>query len=538
MSRTTGGRSRRRPLALAAAVATVTATVASVGAAALAGAPGAAAADRPLSGYELTWGIKDSYRSYVTGPYAKGTFTTTDGAVQASGNGAFTFTGGQGTYNGTTHAVHLTFKGTLTAESSAHRFKRVLSDFQYDSGTGVLTADLTADDGTTRQDVPFAEVAAPTSADMTGLATKLTTQAGTFLGSDTYAGAAGDPLSVVKKEVPASPSPSTGPSTEPSSPSSPPASASSSPTQSTGTSPSPSAPATGGTGTSPSPSATTTGSSAPVPARGVLADGRLTWGVKASFRSYVTGSLAKGTITASGGASQASGNGAFTFTDATGSYDTQAGTLSAAFKGAVNFKGHKGEGKDGGYGLDLTLSGVKASFSGTSGRLTADVTSLGKLSEGVVLADLKAPAGGLTPKGDVISLSGVGVTLTDAGATAFSGFYPKGTVLDPLNLSVALTDGAELPSGDGTSGSSGGAGSAGTGGDAGTGGGPASGTGGTAGGIGSTTGGTGSTIGGGSLASTGSGVPVAALGSAAAAAVAAGAGVVFALRRRRDATQL
>ncbi|MYR59665.1 hypothetical protein GTY54_26655, partial [Streptomyces sp. SID625] len=411
------------------------------GAAALAGAPGAAAADRPLSGYELTWGIKDSYRSYVTGPYAKGTFTTADGAVRASGDGAFTFTEGQGTYNGTTHAVHLTFKGTLTAESSAHRFKRVLSDFQYDSGTGVLTADLTADDGTTRQDVPFAEVAAPTGADMTGLATKLTTQAGAFLGSDTYAGAAGDPLSVVKKEVPASPSSSTGPSTEPSSPSSPPASASSSPTQSTGTSPSPSAPATGGTGTSPS--ATATGSSAPVPAKGVLADGRLTWGVKASFRSYVTGSPAKGTITASGGASQASGNGAFTFTDATGSYDTQAGTLAAAFKGAVNFKGHKGEGKDGGYGLDLTLSGVEASFSGTSGRLTADVTSLGKLSKGVVLADLKAPAGGLTPKDGVLSLSGVSVTLTDAGATAFSGFYPKGTVLDPLNLSAALTDGAE-----------------------------------------------------------------------------------------------
>ncbi|MEU6004812.1 HtaA domain-containing protein [Streptomyces sp. NPDC047453] len=107
-------------------------------------------------------------------------------------------------------------------------------------------------------------------------------------------------------------------------------------------------------------------------------------------------------------------------------------------------------------------------------------------------------------------------TLTEAGAKAFGGFYDKGTALDPVSLSVALTKGAELPSGNGTSG--GGSGTGDTGG-----------TGSATGGIGSTTGGIG-----GSMAATGSDVPVGALGGAAAATVAAGAGVLFAQRRRRD----
>ncbi|MFF9313399.1 HtaA domain-containing protein [Streptomyces sp. NPDC014748] len=538
MPATTGDRSRRRPLAFAAAVATA---AAAIGAASLAAAPTTAAAGGiPLKGYELTWGIKETYRSYVTGPYAKGTFTTADGASQAAGNGAFTFTDGQGAYDSTSHTVHLAFKGTLTAESGAHHFKRVLSDFQYDSATGVLTADLTADGGETRQDVPFAKVAAPTGADMSGLATTLTAEAGAFLGSDTYAGAAGDPLSVVQTKTSSSPSPSTGTSQPPTSqpPASPSASTSASPSASasasasTGGSPSPSASATGGA--SPSASATATGSAVPAPARGDIADGRLTWGLKESFRAYVVGPIAKGAITTSGGASQAAGNGAFTFTDATGTYDTEAGTLTAAVKGSVNFKGHKGEGKNGGYGLDLTLTHLKAALSGGSGTLTADVTSLGVTTKAVVLADLKAPSGGLTAKDDVITLDKVAATLTEAGAKAFSGFYAKGTALDPVSLSVALADGADLPSGDGTSGT-GGTGSAGGSGSAGA----SGGTGSDAGGAGSTTGGAGATTGGGSvggsLAATGSDAPVAALGTAAALAVAAGAGVVFAVRRRRGA---
>ncbi|MDV6289867.1 HtaA domain-containing protein [Streptomyces sp. UP1A-1] len=85
---------RRRSTALAAAVA----TAAALGATALAtvGTTTASAAEMPLEGYELTWGVKQSYRTYV-GMF--GTFATADGASQATGNGAFTFVDGASTYD-------------------------------------------------------------------------------------------------------------------------------------------------------------------------------------------------------------------------------------------------------------------------------------------------------------------------------------------------------------------------------------------------------------------------------------------------------
>ena len=497
----------RRPrlsFALAAAVA----TAAAFGATALATTT-ASAAEVPLSGYELTWGIKQSYRTYVS-TYAQGSFTATDGASQAANNGAFTFTAGTGTYDTTSHAVHLTFKGTVTAKSTLHGFVREMSDFQYDSAAGTLTADLVADGGTKQQDVTLATVAAPTSQDLKDLATTLTAAAGTFLGSDSYANAAGDPLSAVKPVSTTSPTPSTPISPTPSQPTSPPAST---------TPPATTTPTTTPPGSA-SPSDT---ASEPAATKGEIADGKLDWGVKESFRSYVVGSVANGKITTSDGAAQATGNGVFTFTDATGTYDTDADTLSAAFKGAVNFKGHEDNGT---YGLDLTFTDLKASLDKGAGKLTADVTSLGEKSDDVVLADLKAGSTDLTAKNDVITLDDVTATLTAAGAKAFGGFYQTGAQLDPLDLSLALTVDATLPT-DGSSSTTGtGTGSSGSSGSTAN-----SGT------TGSTSGGgvTGSTTGSvnGSLASTGSEIPAAALGTAAAVTVAAGAGVVFAMRRRR-----
>ncbi|WP_033281955.1 HtaA domain-containing protein [Streptomyces sp. NRRL F-525] len=494
----------RRPrlsFVLAAAVA----TAAAFGATALATTT-ASAAEVPLSGYELTWGIKQSYRTYVS-TYAQGSFTATDGASQAANNGAFTFTDGTGTYDTTSHAVHLTFKGTVTAKSTLHGFVREMSDFQYDSAAGTLTADLVADGGTKQQDVTLATVAAPTSQNLTDLATTLTAAAGTFLGSDSYANAAGDPLSAVKPTTTTSPTPSNS-STESASPSpSPTPTKTATPSATPSTTPSDSA----------SPSDT---ASQPAATKGEIADGKLDWGVKESFRSYVVGSVANGKITTSDGATQATGNGVFTFTDATGTYDTDADTLSAAFEGAVNFKGHEDNGT---YGLDLTFTDLKATLDNGSGELTADVTSLGEKSEDVVLADLKAGSTDLTAKNDVITLDDVTATLTAAGAKAFGGFYQTGAELDPLDLSVTLTTDATLPT-DGSSPTTGtGTSSSGSTDNSGT--------------TGSTSGGgvTGSTTGSvnGSLASTGSEIPAAALGTAAAVTVAAGAGVVFAMRRRR-----
>ncbi|MGI5407868.1 HtaA domain-containing protein [Streptomyces chartreusis] len=496
---------RRRPVVLAAAVA----TAATLGATALAtlGAGTASAAEVPLSGYELTWGIKQSYRTYVTG-MAAGTFTATDGASQAAGNGAFTFTEGSGTYDSTAHTVDLGFKGSVRIVSQAHGFDITLSDVRFDSAAAEITADVTKS-GTTTQDVPLADVTVTRT--MTDMTTKLTKEAADTLGSPGYEGAEGDPLTVVQKTTSPSPTPTpTATPTQSPSPTSTPTATATATESAT-----PTAPAT----ESASPSTSTAPSEAP--ARGDIADGTLGWGVKQSFRSYVVGGVANGAITTSGGASQAADNGVFTFTDATGKYDSDADTLSADFKGAVTFKGHKGQGEDGGYGLDLTLTGLRVTLDEGVGELTADVTSLGEKTEDVVLADLKADEPDLAAQEDVITADDVTATLTAAGAKAFGGFYTAGTELDPVDLAVALTADAELPDDGGTGGS--------TGGGSGAGGSTSGGsTGGSSGTTGSTTGGVT-----GGLASTGSDVPVAALGTAAAVTVAAGAGVVIAMRRRR-----
>ncbi|MYR47492.1 HtaA domain-containing protein [Streptomyces sp. SID5910] len=524
---------RRRSTALAAAVA----TAAALGATALAaaGATTASAAEVPLKDYELTWGVKQSYRTYV-GMF--GSFTTAGGATQAAGNGAFTFADGTGTYDSAGNTVDLAFEGSVVAASTAHHFEVTLTDVRFDSKAGQITADVKKVDTsgetpktTEGDDVPFAKVAV--TREMKDMATTLTTEAGEYLGSASYAGAAGDPLTVAQKTPPStepSPEPTTqeptpSPSTEPGTP------------DPTGTGTMPTAPSTS-QAPSPSPTASTSASAgAPsasasaseAPAKGRIADGTLGWGVKESFRAYVVGPMAKGRITVSGGATQAAGNGAFTFKKATGTYDTAADKLTASFQGAVNFKGHQSGGT---YGLDLTLANFKVTLDGGTGKLTADVTSLGAKSPGVVLADLKAKSADLTAEKNVITVDGIAATVTDAGAKVF-GNYPAGTALDAVDLSVALTDDAQLPGGGtGTTGGTGGASGSGTGGSGGTGG-----TGGaaTVGGItGSTTGGG---IGGGSLASTGAGLPGPALGAAAGAAVVLGAGTVLVARRRRAASR-
>ncbi|MEU3144010.1 MULTISPECIES: HtaA domain-containing protein [unclassified Streptomyces] len=505
---------RRRPTAVAAAVA----TAAALGATALTGATSAAAAEVPLSGYELTWGIKESYRTYVA-TFAKGTFAPAGGATQADGNGAFTFVNGIGSYDSTAHTVDLGFEGALAIESTAHGFALTLSDVRFDSAAAEITADVTRG-GETEDDVPLATVTVTRA--MTDMATRLTEEAGEVFGSASYAGAAGDPLTVVQKTEPTptdpeptDPEPTDPEPTEPE-PTADPTDEPTSPEETDEPTDEPSSPSQ-----YPSPSASTTSDApTPAPAKGGIADGTLGWGVKESFRTYVVGPVAKGRVTASDGASQASGNGAFTFADASGAYDTDEGTLNASFEGAVNFKGHEESG--GAYGLDLTLTDLKATLDGGTGRLSADVDSLGEESQDVVLATLKAKSPGLTAKDDVITVNDVAATLTEAGAEAFGDFYTAGTALDPVDLSVAVSDDADLPGGTGGSGT-GGAGTTG-------------GTSGTTGGTGTTGSTTGSTTGGlnGALASTGSNTPVAAIGGAAAAAVAAGAAAVFVMRRRRS----
>ncbi|GHC66515.1 HtaA domain-containing protein [Streptomyces flavofungini] len=182
--------------------------------------------------------------------------------------------------------------------------------------------------------------------------------------------------------------------------------------------------------------------------------GRLDWGVKSSFQSYVTGPIAKGSWNLQGGAATVGGS-QFRFHSAKGSYDPDTGAFTAGFSGGVHFTGHK---KGGSYALDLTISRPTVKVSGGSGTLYADMVSKEK-GTGKVTSTAQVPlanlnVSGIDMKGGTgpVALTNLPATLTSQGAKAFAGYYTAGTRLDSVSLStdlVAGKGGADKPGGSG-----------------------------------------------------------------------------------------
>lgn len=201
-----------------------------------------------------------------------------------------------------------------------------------------------------------------------------------------------------------------------------------------------------------------------------IVDGSADWGVKESFRSYVTGPIAGGQITVSDGAAE-NGDGTFRFGSATGEYDPETHDLTAAFAGTVQFQGHASGDE---WELDLTISAIAVSVDAAaeSGELTADVISrsldTGEFTEydGITFAELDLT--GISPEpggGGSTTLAGIPAVLAEEGAAAFAGFYQPGEELDPVTVTVqvdAAPPGNGNGDGDGDGDQGGGAG---TGGD-------------------------------------------------------------------------
>ncbi|KOU58077.1 MULTISPECIES: HtaA domain-containing protein [Streptomyces] len=467
----------RRPISLAAAVL----TAAALGATAFA-LPATAAGGPPtgpvkIVGGSLDWGVLASYRAYVTG-MAKGTITVADGAQQ-NADGTLRFVEPTGQYDPAGgHVVKAAFKGSVTFSSPApptgHGFEVKLSDIRIDTGTKKLTADVTKS-GATAQDVPLATVAFAGQS-MTGLATTLTKEAADALGSAGYEGKAGDPLTAnLKFEEPPAPEPT---------PTKPTPSKDPAPTKD----PSPTAPADG--------------------TQKVL-NGKLTWGVKESFRRYVLGA---GSITPAGGAAK---NGdLFDFAFGKGELDVKKQKLNASFEGNLRFQYAA-------HGIDMTFANPRVDATGKSGTLYVDVKNAAGSRTGVAFATLDLSKTDYRTKNGVLALNAVPAAFTADGAAAFANdttgsMYKAGDAIDPLTFWVAVDKDATLPSTGGST--DGGA----TGGS----------TGGTAGGTGGTAGG-GSV--GGNLANTGAEIPAGALLTTSGVVIAAGAGAVLLARRRRTA---
>ena len=147
---------------------------------------------------------------------------------------------------------------------------------------------------------------------------------------------------------------------------------------------------------------------------------KLTWGVKASFRSYVE--AAGGSITLSDGATRAE-DGSFIFTAAPG------GDLSitpdGSATGATRFKG-------------------KVVFDAHGGMLKATLAELGLEAwpDGLVLTTLEAPGNqgrcAIAQLGPIeVGTNGaitIGSEITFDGMYQIADNYPPGTKLDPLQL--------------------------------------------------------------------------------------------------------
>ncbi|MFD8576402.1 HtaA domain-containing protein [Streptomyces sp. CH8.1] len=467
----------RRPISLAAAVLTAAALGATAFALPATAAGGPPAGPVKIVGGSLDWGVLAGYRAYVTG-MAKGTITVADGA-QRNADGTLRFVEPTGQYDPAGgHVVKAAFKGSVTFSSPApptgHGFEVKLSDIRIDTGTKKLTADVTKS-GATAQDVPLATVAFAGQS-MTGLATTLTKEAADVLGSAGYEGKAGDPLTAsLKFEEPPAPEPTPTKPTPTQDPT---------PTKD----PSPTAPADG--------------------TQKVL-NGKLTWGVKESFRRYVLGA---GSITPAGGAAK---NGdLFDFAFGKGELDVKKQKLNASFEGNLRFQYAA-------HGIDMTFANPRVDATGKSGTLYVDVKNAAGSRTGVAFATLDLSKTDYRTKNGVLALNSVPAAFTADGAAAFANDttgsrYKAGDPIDPLTFSVAVDKDATLPS---TGGSTGGSTNGGA--------------------TGGSTGGTGGTAGGGSvggnLADTGAEIPAGALLTTSGVVIAAGAGAVFLARRRRTA---
>ncbi|MET8409746.1 HtaA domain-containing protein [Streptomyces sp. NPDC005195] len=401
------------PVRLRALVAAVCVTLLGALLGALLPATAAQAASRSVRGGRLDWGIRASFQSYVTGPIAKGSYALTGGAATI-GDGRFRFHSATGTYDGGTGAFRAAFSGGVRfvghrEADGTYELDLTLSRPTVGiSGTsGTLYADITSrakgtGTVTTSSQVPFASLSLAgidmkgggTAVRLDDLPATLTSQGARSFAGYYTAGTALDPVSLsadVRAAVGATPA-ATPRATKP-----------------------------------PAPRKTAKGTS------DAIADGAVDWGVRRTFREYVTGDIAEGKWTLTGGAQD--GGALFRFPAGEGTYARKEHSLRATFAGAVRFTGD--------HGLDLRLSGLRATVEDGRGTLYADVTSTGYSGRRVPLVTFAAKD--LAPKNGLVELTEAPAELSAPGAKAFGGMYRAGTPMDPVTLSVAVTDDARLP---------------------------------------------------------------------------------------------
>ncbi len=429
----------------------------------------AAASEQSLQDVTVNWGLKKSFRSYISGPFSQGSQELT--GVTTNEDGSYHFTSAEGTVANGEYSV--TFTGSSIHYTAHHGLLEVIiSDLSVTikDGVGTVRANVQSrpyNGNTTPNELVETKnmtigtfnasglkiegntITLPSVDEENGTRVKLSEEAtGAFAGfykAGQELDALGFSATIVTKEAPA-PAPSTEPSAEPtaaptaepSTEAPKPAEPSSAPTTEAPkpAEPTSAAPSAAPTSAAPSsPAATTEPKREEKVTGNVVESGTLSWDIRESFLKYLT-SFAHGSVNVDGLEKTAAGG--LKYTQASGVYNPETKTGQINFAGTAEFTGHNGQ-------LKSTIKNMRLVIVNGKGTLVADVDALtrdGKSVSKTGLAIAEVDLSGASVKDGVFSAQNAAVALTDEGSEVlFAGQYRgSDNAMAPLSFSVKLSE--------------------------------------------------------------------------------------------------
>ena len=457
-----------------------------------------AAASQSLQDASVDWGVKSSFRRYITGPVAGGSQELTGATSNA--DGSYHFTAAEGTVEAD-GSYHVKFTGSSVKYTGHHGVLEVtISDLELviKDGQGSLYANISERpyNGNTTPNPPVQhdhtligtfdasslknEGGQLTLAASDATKVKLSTEATSVFAGFYQAGQELDALAFSAKlvtkqasapENPADPTPEpTQPAPEPTQPEQPapepskpaempepqpsrsseapapqpsqtseaPASTPSKPSEAPSSQPAPQ-PSQSSEAAKPAPAQPPATDAAPrtdVPkGQGhIIESGNLTWNIRDSFLHYLN-TIARGNITVEGLSKNAAGG--LDFTSASGSYDESTKTGQINFAGKVHISGHHGQ-------LNSSFENTRLVIKEGKGYLVVDAEALNMQGENRTFKDLvlaEVDLSGATLENNVLSAKNAAVTVTVEGSEAiFAGQYNDADkrAMAPLSFSAKL----------------------------------------------------------------------------------------------------